>query len=318
MFDRIRSGAAAVMRAAHRVRIDESALDALAARLASDPMPGPVWDPALCHAGDAAGRLAFAVTWNCINFGSGWFPKLRKREGCSGAITVMTGLKERFDREGPFFADELEAIEAATLAPVIGQDLADPECAELIDLYARALRTLGQLLNQRFGGSFDALVAAAEGSAARLVEILAEMPFYRDEAAYPGIGRVSFYKRAQLTAADLALALDGRGRGAFDDLDRLTIFADNLVPHVFRHFGVLVFDRALAETIEREELIAAGSPEEIEIRAGGVHAAEGLVARLAALGRPLPAHTLDVMLWTWGQRPEVKARPRHRARGVWY
>ena len=39
-----------------------------------------------------------------------------------------------------------------------------------------------------------------------------------------------FYKRAQIVASDLALA----GVAEFDDLDRLTIFADNLVPHVLR------------------------------------------------------------------------------------
>ncbi len=37
-----------------------------------------------------------------------------------------------------------------------------------------------------------------------------------------------FYKRAQIVASDLALA----GVARFADLDRLTIFADNLVPHV--------------------------------------------------------------------------------------
>ena len=49
-----------------------------------------------------------------------------------------------------------------------------------------------------------------------------------------------FYKRAQIVAADLALA----GVARFRDLDRLTIFADNLVPHVLRCDGVLVYDAA--------------------------------------------------------------------------
>src|SRR5439155_24299803 len=112
-----------------------------------------------------------------------------------------------------------------------------------------------------FGGSFRALVDAADGSAERLVSVLAEMPFYRD---------VGFYKRAQLTAADLTVAHVAH----FGDLDRLTIFADNLVPHVLRVDGILRYDPELLERINREELIAAGSREEQEIRACALHAVE--------------------------------------------
>ena len=43
--------------------------------------------------------------------------------------------------------------------------------------------------------------------------------------------------------------------------------------------GALVYDDALAGRIERGELLAPGSPEEVEIRACGVHAVELLAAR---------------------------------------
>ena len=47
--------------------------------------------------------------------------------------------------------------------------------------------------------------------------------------------RGAFFKRAQIAAADLALA----GIAPADDLGELTLFADNLVPHVLRVDGVL-------------------------------------------------------------------------------
>ena len=54
----------------------------------------------------------------------------------------------------------------------------------------------------------------------------------------------SYYERAQLAAADLSLAFDGRGLGRFDDLQNLTIFADNLVPHVLRVDNILIYPEA--------------------------------------------------------------------------
>ena len=135
------------------------------------------------------------------------------------------------------------------------------------------------------------------------------MPLYRDVASYAG-ERVPFLKRAQITAADLALALP---ECSFRDLRELTMFADNLVPHVLRLDGVLHFDPGLIERLEREELLAHGSPEEVEIRACAVHAVEQLAARSG-----LPASRLDYWLWSRGAGPRYKAQPRHRCRCAYY
>ncbi len=123
---------------------------------------------------------------------------------------------------------------------------------------------------------------------------------------------------SQLAAADLSLALGGKGLGQFSDLDRLTLFADNLVPHVLRWAGLLSYEPALGAGIDQEELVPAGSPEEVEIRASAVHAVELLVAELRKLGRQTTAAQLDYLLWNRGQQPYYKARPRHRTRSVSY
>ena len=67
---------------------------------------------------------------------------------------------------------------------------------------------------------------------------------------------------------------------SFHDLDRLTIFADNVVPHVLRVDGVLVYDTELAKRIEAGEPIAPDSTEEREIRGCAVHACEQIAERL--------------------------------------
>src|SRR5258707_1377184 len=85
--------------------------------------------------------------------------------------------------------------------------------------------------------------AGLERFAAELVRSLLAMPLWRDVARHDG-QLVPFLKRAQLAVSDLAHALpDDLGR--FRDLGELTLFADNLVPHVLRLDGVLRFDPEL-------------------------------------------------------------------------
>ena len=119
-----------------------------------------------------------------------------------------------------------------------------------------------------------------------------------------------FYKRAQIAAADLHLA----GIAPAEDLDRLTLFADNLVPHVLRLDGVLEFDERLVGRIDAGFLLEHDSPEEVEIRACALTAVELLVE-----ARPdLNAAVVDNILWNRGGLPRYKARPRHRARTTAY
>ncbi|MDQ3644396.1 MAG: queuosine salvage family protein [Actinomycetota bacterium] len=286
--ENVRRSCAAIAAGASSVSID---LDRLENVL---PGPEPTLDPER-HLLDGSREdvAAYLLTLDAINFGSGWFPTLRKRPGCSGYGTVAWALADRFRSEGPWTAAGLRALDAAAIAAVLEQDPGH----ELMALYARALNDLGA-----FRGARDALdvVKAAGGSAQRLAEQLsAGMPFFDD----PG-----FFKRAQIVSNDLALA----GVAEFADLDRLTIFADNLVPHVLRLDGVLRYDPALAARIDAGELLEPGR-EEREIRACALHACELIAPELGVAPR-----VLDTWLWNRGQDARYKAVPRHRTRTVWY
>ncbi|MEA2418929.1 MAG: hypothetical protein QOE60_1135 [Thermoleophilaceae bacterium] len=250
-----------------------------------------VWrEPPEVSAGEAvSGGAAEVLQLDAINFGSGWFPTLRKRAALSGYRTIAAAFAEH----GPWTNEQLRRLDATTVAAALGQQAGHP----LIRLYAEALRDLGRFLGDR---SAQDLIAAAEGSAERLATLLARgMRFFDDRG---------FYKRAQIVPSDLALA----GLAEFDDLDRLTIFADNLVPHVLRVDGVLRYDRELAARIDAGELLPQGQAER-EIRACALHACEQIAERSG-----VPARLLDVRLWNRGQAPEYKRVPRHRTRSVYY
>jgi hypothetical protein len=317
--DEIRAACARVAKAARYVRIDEGRLEGYALSLPLERAVAPSVDWSRHFRGaDEAGTAAYFVTLDAINFGSGYFPHLKKREGMSGYFTVAVSLKEEFERNGVLSAEQLARMPVEVCHALFKQNR-NPSAMELMDLFARALRDLGNLLLTKYEGRFENLIGAAGGSAERLVEVLAEMPFFRDVSKYEGM-EVPFYKRAQLTAADLSIALEGRGLGAFSDLNRLTIFADNLVPHVLRIDGVLQYDEGLAEWIDREELLISGSSEEVEIRACAVHAVELMKQALVRGGRTgVTAMGLDYVLWNRGQERHYKqVKPRHRARSVYY
>jgi hypothetical protein len=282
--DEVRRTAREIAERARSVSIDLERLGAL------DPGSPPATD---FIEGSPDEVAHFVLVLDSINFGSGWFPTLRKRPGMSGYRTVESSLRDFWRSEGGWSAAELRALRGVDLALVLGQEPGH----ELMALYAEALRDLGGVLRAR--PALD-LVSEAAGSAERLASMLAaEMRFYDD---------AGFWKRAQIVPNDLALA----GVAEFGDLDRLTIFADNLVPHVLRMDGVLRYEAVLAARIDAGELLPPGG-EEREIRGCAVHACEVLSERLG-----VPAREIDTALWNRGQAPEYKAVPRHRTRTVYY
>lgn len=302
LVDEIREACAWVCARARHVRIDADALPAYAAALpASDAAPALDGDAHVVD-GPAELRAAFFLTLDAVNFGSGWFPTLRKRPGRSGYYTVALGLRDRFAAHGAWSAAELHTLSVAELAATLGQD---PQ-HELMALFARSLNDLGARIGD---GGFLAVVERADGSAVALAERLAGWDCFADTSSYGGRS-IPFFKRAQIAAADLHHA----GVADFADLGRLTLFADNLVPHVLRLDGVLRFDPALAARIEAGEPIRHDAPEEVEMRAAAVHAAE-LICR----ERPdLSPQQVDHILWTRGGGTRYKAVPRPRARCTAY
>ncbi len=286
--DEVRRSCAQIAADAAWVRIDVDALAQV------EPGPPPELDGVRHYLdGSPAEVAAYFLALDSVNFGSGWFPTLRKRPGSSGYFTVAWAIADRFRADGAWTATDLRAMRTEEIADVLGQR----RDHELMALYAQALRALGRFLGDR-----DALALVREtGDSAQALatRLASSMALFADRG---------FYKRAQIVPSDLALA----GVARFADLDRLTIFADNLVPHVLRCDGVLRYDERLAAVVDAGQLLPAGRQER-EIRACAVHACERIARRVGATEREL-----DTWLWSRGQAPRYKDRPRHRTRTVYY
>lgn len=317
LLEQVRRGCREVAERALLVEIDAAALAGYVAALPAERLRLPEMDPAIHYLGHGCDTVAYLLTLDAINFGSGYFPEIFGDPRRSGYRTIAAALARHFTRHGPTAPQRLSRLSEEECAELVALQPASGPARELIRLYTRALNDLGALVCERFGCDFERLLQEAGHSAERLVELLTARALFDDVASY-GPLRVPFYKRAQLAAIDLHIAFAGEEAGRFHDLDRLTICADNLVPHVLRLDGVLRYREELALRIDRGELLAAGSPEEVEIRACAVHAGELMLAELRRNGAEVNALMLDNFLWHRGQEPYYRATPRHRTRTVFY
>jgi hypothetical protein len=236
-------------------------------------------------------------------------------ETLSGYVALAAALKNALESGVPLTdARYLAHLSLTALKKILG----GAGKLQLLESRVRNLNELGEALTRDYHGSACAFLETAAHSALKLVRLLAEtLSSFRDSADHQG-KKVFFYKRAQIFAADLSGALQGKDLGFFYDLDKLTAFADYKVPQVLRHLGILRYEKALAEKIENQVLIDAGSPEEVEIRANTIWAVERIRQELLARGKNLKAMGIDWILWNLGQQDDYRALPYHRTLTIFY
>jgi hypothetical protein len=220
-------------------------------------------------------------------------------------FTVSTRLKNEFERAAPWSAARMAA-------------LTDEDCRRVLELprgrysdeFAGLCRTALNELGAAVDGRFMDYVP---GTAAGLTEKLASLPHFKDVHEYKGLS-VPILKRAQIAAADLHLAFGKMGRDLFPDAGRVTMFADNAVPHVLRTDGILEYTPALAARIAAGEYLASGSAEEVEIRACAGQAVELIAAR-----KGLRALNIDHILWhRSAENADYRKSPTHRTLTPFY
>lgn len=307
----VRRAAWWVCRQARWVQLEEGGIRSLAHQL--EELPLPPWEGRYHFQGDEELTLRYLLALDALNF-CFWPGKERwsvvgpEGERLTGYFALAWALRRLAEDSPDFFSPQrLLSLDERGVKVALGP-------IPLLEARLRHLREVGRLLCQF--GSASSFFSLARGSCARLVELLtAHLPSFRDTACYRGRW-VPFYKRAQILCADLYGAFSGEGPGDFFDLAWLTVFADYKLPQLLRARGALVLHPSLASRIDRGELLPAGSPWEVELRAATVAIGERLVELLAKLGRPLRAFEVDWMLWSLSQ--EKLPFPHHRTLTSFY
>jgi hypothetical protein len=317
IFDKIRSSCALVAEKSRYVKINHELISSYAQSLPLDIALNPIMDEANHFVGSHAETAAFFFILDSINFGSGYFPYLKRFEAKTGYFTVSFLLSEYFRKFGPLKCEQLINLTPEFVAEIFHQDCDCAEIMELMHLFSDAFRELGKFVSENFSGCFLDLLKSCNGKAEKLVRTLVQMPMYQDRSSYKG-NEILFYKRAQIAVSDLAIAFKGESPGMFADVVQLTIFADNLVPHVLKMDGLLTFDKDLEARICNGILIPSGSEEEVEIRAVSLHAVELLKEFFISQGHVITSQGLDYLLWNRGQETFYREFPRHCTKTHFY
>src|ERR1051326_8350764 len=103
--DLVRAACARVAERARSVQIAAEAIEPYAAGFVTAEAPAQLEFP--LPEADRESRIAFVICLDAINFGSGWWPTIRKRPGMSGYSTIEAGLLDRFRAEGSWSAKDL-------------------------------------------------------------------------------------------------------------------------------------------------------------------------------------------------------------------
>ncbi|KAF2745161.1 hypothetical protein M011DRAFT_448057 [Sporormia fimetaria CBS 119925] len=276
--------------------------------------------------------LNFIFLMDLLNF-SFWSEKSEekrfsiryKNRRWTGYWSLVAALQRALDEDIPittpsFWIDEVQCSEEV-LQKVFRSDT--EEEMPMFDERVKCMREAGRVIVEEFDSSVAILVEDAKHSAARLVNILADrFSCFRDEGTFER-KKVRLLKRAQIFVADVWAAFEGEGYGKFDDIDKITMFADYRVPQMLHSLGCMSYCPPLDNYIRRLELIPSGHPREMQIRGCSIWAVELIRREMKALDpeTPVNAILIDFYLYDLAKQREKAgedAIPHHRTRSIWY
>ncbi len=305
--------------AAH-VAIRDDCLARLCAKLASGDFTVPAWNKELHFHDPADGEASamYVLLLDSLNFCFWGEPRWQveyRGQHLDGYWALAASLRRAAEEGIPIFeARYLSQMTADGLRCILRGTHDIPLFAERL----AHVTELGSGLLALYGGKASALVESAQQDAVSLVQrVVTHFPSFNDVAGYQG-RCVRFFKRAQILVADLAGSFGGQGLGAFRNLEELTAFADYKLPQILRSFGILAYSEPLARKVDERSEIAAGSDEEVEIRAHTVWAVELMRRHLAERGCVALPYQIDWWLWEASQRLSSQVQPYHRTRTAFY
>ncbi|CZR51896.1 probable cobyrinic acid a,c-diamide synthase [Phialocephala subalpina] len=277
--------------------------------------------------------VAFIFTMDLLNF-SFWseldeeerFAVEYKGKKWTGYWSLVAALQRALDEDIPITSSDFWQNEDECTEEVLKHVFrsATEEEIPLFQERMSCLREAGQILYEKYQCSFRNCITAANGSAAALVNLLADnFPCFNDVVKFENRKSVRFLKRAQICVADLWAAFDGEGHGEFNDIDKITMFADYRIPQMLNTLGCLWYAPPLENAIRKKKVIESEHSWEIQLRGCSIWCIE-LIRREILRNHPdakINAILIDFFLYDTMKEREIADEepiPHHRTRSIWY
>ena len=172
----------------------------------------------------------------------------------------------------PFFSGEyLANLTRKDLESVFAGTIEMPMLDERVALF----NEVGRVLVEKYEGRYSRFVRScapklyADGDGL-LERLTTEFPRFRDVSNFHGTD-VHIYKLAQLGIWGMHLALSPRGAWKLEDAEKLSAFADYIVPVGLRVMGIFEYAPELEKQINSLTEVKRDSDAEIELRASSIY-----------------------------------------------
>ncbi|KAJ2398951.1 hypothetical protein GGI23_002942, partial [Coemansia sp. RSA 2559] len=240
-----------------------------------------------------AQELNLIAIIDLLQIGSGFRQELHEEAGRGASDTINFGCISLHISQTPLDAKGLQALTLGDISQHFGIPLFGKEkpmnrgnsavtvseashSRPLAEIIAGILQDTGRRLEQNGFSSFADFIikmCSEKATAAHLVASLVNaFPSLRD-AARVGGSVVYLFKKAQLIAYDVCHRFGNTDpKFAFPDIVDMTVFADNVVPAMLQHRGIIVPCTDIANKIKNGKELSL--PETTAMRAASIVAAQ--------------------------------------------
>ncbi len=267
-----------VVKAAELVRVNHEKISEVANWMAYEEFAKPDGSMLFDFGNDPDVLMDFTLVVNTMNFAFTDFSTGVKFETdymgkrwCDSEA-MLACLHRAINAGIPFFTGEyLAKGTRKDLESVFAGTIEMPMLDERVVLF----NEVGRVLVEKYQGRYSNFVRScaprlyANGDGL-LERLTTEFPRFRDVSSYQG-SDVHIYKLAQLGIWGMHLALSPRGAWKLEDADKLTAFADYIVPVGLRVMGIFEYAPALEKQINDLVEVKRDSDAEIELRASSIY-----------------------------------------------
>jgi hypothetical protein len=224
----------------------------------------------------------------------------------SDSEAMFACLKRAMDNGIPILEGKfLATITRQDMDKIFASGSSGPTEMPMVEEKIAVFREAGKVLTAKYGGHYHNFIRSCpprlyDNGKGLVEKLAAEFPRYNDVSLYDG-REVKFYKLTQLGFWQIYSGLHETGAFKLEDPQKMTAFADYIVPVALRLMGMTSYSPALEQAINSHQLIPRDSRQEIEIRAHCLYATALLTDEINKIRAPeeqIIIPQIDARLWT--------------------